>query len=195
MINIGIDIDGTLTVPDFWVKPMNKHFNHQYTPSSCEEYDWLKVFNIGREEFEHFYRNHGNEMHFNADIRPSVVATIQKWANTYKLYYLTARQTWLTETTSAWLNKYQLPGEVFVLGTHNKLPKALELNCAIFIEDNYEVACQLAAGGIHVVLLDCAYNRKPLPDASITRVSNWDEVAIEVEKLTLHLEGQGTDEA
>ena len=181
---IVFDIDGTLTVPDFWIKPMNEHFNCQYEPGTSDEYDWLKVYNIGREEFDNFYQNHGPEMHYNANIRPDVVNTIHQWSQTYNIYYLTARQKWLTASTTAWLQKHQLPGEVYMLGSHNKLPKAQELNCSIFIEDNHEVACQLAAGGINVILLDCTYNRKPLPKKGITRVCNWSEVAREVQNLT-----------
>lgn len=182
-IRIGIDIDGTLTEPDFWVEPLNKHFNQQLKYGDSDEYDWLQIYQLEPEEFMSFYKTHGPAMHLNAAIRPGAAATIKQWHCDHQIYYLTARQSWLTATTEQWLQIHELPGDCYVLGSHYKLQKAQDLQCELFIEDNYEVACQLAEGGIRVLLLDCSYNRKPLPSRLISRVYNWQDIAQEVKRI------------
>ncbi len=182
-ITIGIDIDGTLTVPDFWVKPLNQYFKKDYIYGQSDYYDWRQIYNLNNEEFMKYYQIHGPDLHLNADIRPYAAKIVQSWHNYYQICYLTARQKFLTNATEKWLKEHQLPGDFFVLGSHYKLSKAQELNCSIFIEDNYQVACQLAEGGIHVVLLDCVYNRKLLPEKLVTRVRDWQEVSFAVTNI------------
>ncbi len=170
---IGIDIDGTLTEPDFWVDIMNEYFHKELDYKTNQIYDWLEAYEIDEDEFSVFYRNEGPEMHYQAKIRDNAQEVISFFNNHHEICYLTARQKWLSEVTAKWLDKYQLPGEHFILGTHNKLPYAKELGCDLFIEDNYNVANELAEGGIKVLLLNCSYNIHKKIDRSIVRVNNW----------------------
>lgn len=181
-MNIGIDIDGTLTVPDFWIDTMNKYFSKNIKYSEIKAYDWLEIYDIGFDEFDKFYKTYGPKMHYEAQLREGVKEVINKWSKDYSLNYITARQKWLEDTTKRWLNKHNLPGKTFVLGSHNKLPVAKELGCKVFIEDNVNVATSLAKAGIKVLLIDCPYNKGPL-DKNIKRVYNWVEIKKEVSLL------------
>jgi uncharacterized protein len=181
---IGIDIDGTLTAPDFWVEELNKQFNKNYKYGESDIYDWRDIYEIDNDQFMKYYSVHGPQLHVQAKIRPDAAKVINNWQENYNLCYITARQHFLTQATAVWLKKHKLPGEFYVLGSHYKLNKAKELNCQIFIEDNYDVACRLADGGINVLLMDCVYNRKPLPQERVTRVFSWQEVAKQVAKIS-----------
>lgn len=182
MINIGIDIDGTLTVPDFWINTMNNYFNKTIKYSEIKDYDWLDIYEIGVDEFEKFYREYGPTMHYEADLRLGAKEVVTDWSKKFSINYITARQKWLEETTKRWLQKHKLPGSPYVIGSHNKLPLAKKLNCEIFIEDNLSVASQLAKEGIKVFLIDCPYNKGKLPK-NIKRVSNWREIKKEVDNF------------
>ncbi|MDF2597107.1 MAG: hypothetical protein K0R69_3448, partial [Clostridia bacterium] len=81
----------------------------------------------------------------------------------HNLYFVTARETDLEMLTHVYLRKNGLPYDgLFVLGSCYKVAKARELNCDLFIEDHYDNALQLSNKGFKVLLLDTAYNRKPL---------------------------------
>ncbi len=182
-MNIGIDIDGTLTVPDFWIETMNKYFNKDIKYNEVKAYDWLDIYDINFEEFDKFYKAYGPKMHFEAKLREGVNEVISNWSNHYSLNYITARQKWLEDTTKKWLDKHNLPGSIFVLGSHNKLPVAKDLNCQIFIEDNLKVATSLASEGINVFLIDCPYNKGSSLHENIKRVYTWTEIKKEVSFL------------
>lgn len=182
MMNIGIDIDGTLTEPDFWVAPMNSYFNKNVRYGEVSSYSWLEVYGLNNDEFEKFYRLHGPRMHGEAEIRAGAQAVVNSWSKNFNINYITARQEWLEPVTKEWLKKYELPGEYYVIGSHNKLPLAEELGCKIFIEDNLYVAKQLAAAGINVFLLDCPYNQGDVKD-NITRVTSWEQINKKVSKI------------
>jgi uncharacterized HAD superfamily protein len=78
--------------------------------------------------------------------------------------------------THVYLRKNGLPYDgLFVLGSCYKVAKARELNCDLFIEDHYDNALQLSNKGFKVLLLDTAYNRKPLNE-NIVRVNDWKEI-------------------
>ena len=99
------------------------------------------------------------------------------------LFFVTARNYSLTQITQDWLKKQQLSQiPLYSLGTDNKLHKANELKCDIFIEDHPNNALNLANGGIKVILIDCNYN-KGVEHQNITRVSYWKEIKDVIDKL------------
>jgi uncharacterized HAD superfamily protein len=85
--------------------------------------------------------------------------------------------------TIKWLKSRKFPEkEVYLLGSHYKVDKAKELGCDVFIEDRCENALDLFSAGFKVLLIDCYYNRMPLPKG-IIRVKNWDEIHGEIIKF------------
>ena len=72
---------------------------------------------------------------------------------------------------------------LFLLGSHYKVNKAKELDCDIFIEDNYRNAIELSEAGFYVLLLDTNYNREPLNN-NIKRVyKNIKNLFLEMEVI------------
>ena len=100
------------------------------------------------------------------------------------IYFVTARDKSLELLTNLYLKKHNLPSNnLFVLGTHNKVPAAKNLNCDIFIEDSYDNAIQLSNSGFKVLLIDTNYNRLPINN-NIIRVYNWNEILQIINKIS-----------
>ncbi|WP_026894425.1 5' nucleotidase, NT5C type [Clostridiisalibacter paucivorans] len=181
-LNICVDIDGTITAPYTWVEDANKYFKTKITEKDVTKYEIHEVLGVSRESYLEFYQRHGEKLHLEASPRIYAKYGLDTINIMHNLYYVTARQKNMENVTRKWFIKENLPkGELFLLGSHYKVEKAKELNCDIFIEDRYENAIQLATAGFEVLLMDCRYNRMPVIPG-ITRVFNWQEVIMEIDR-------------
>lgn len=187
-LNICIDIDGTITDPYYWISYANEYFNLSITKDQVTEYEIHKVLNIEENAYLKFYEELKVEIHSKQPLRndvKEVLDILQKYNN---LYFVTAREKSLELLTFSYLLNKEIPfDEVFLLGTHNKVPKAKELDCDIFIEDNYDNALQLSKNGFKVILIDTNYNRYPL-NSNITRVDNWNEILQIINEISIEKE-------
>ncbi len=175
-LNICIDIDGTITEPYYWLPIANEYFDKNIKPHEVNQYEIYEVLNIPREDYLSFYKLYGEQLHSKAEVREDARQILSKLNQLHNVFYITAREAKLEKTTTEWFDRNNLPkGELYLLGSHYKVDKAKELNCNIFIEDRYENAIQVAGSGLHVLLIDCYYNRKPLIPG-ITRVFNWKDI-------------------
>lgn len=187
-LSICIDIDGTITDPYYWLSYINKYFSKNITEEQVTEYYIDKVMGIARIEYERFYEKYKFQMHINPKIREDVEDVLDRLSLLHNIYFVTAREKELTMLTHLYLRKKELPYDgVFVLGNHYKVDKAKELNCSIFIEDNYDNAVQLSNAGFKVLLIDTNYNRKTLNN-NIIRVYSWKEIFSMINKMFLHSE-------
>ena len=175
-LNICIDIDGTISDPYYWLSYANKYFNSNISESQVTSYDIAKVLNINRSEYLEFYEKFKTKIHSNQELRNDVKVTLDKLYESNNIYFVTARDKSLELLTRVYLKKHELQfNEVFVLGTSDKVPTAMDLNCDIFIEDSYDNAVQLSNSGFKVILIDTNYNKLPLND-NIIRAYNWNEI-------------------
>lgn len=180
--NICVDIDGTITEPFYWIEKANEFFGKSIKPEEVNTYHIHELYNVSREASMMCYAAHGKEMHLNAKIRKNAGIYLKKLAAFHHVFYITARMQQMDEITHQWFEKYDIPStEIFFLGSHDKLNKARELECDIFIEDRYENAIQLSEAGIQVLLIDCKYNRNKL-NSHIKRVQSWQQIYEEIEK-------------
>ena len=182
-MNICVDIDGTITTEDAWVKSAIKYFKKFISKEDITEYEIYKVLGVKEEEYNKFYELCVEKMHEKAPIRKQAKRILKNLNREHKLFYVTARQEKMRKATEKWINKNKLPKvSLYMTGSHYKVEKAEELDCDIFIEDRYENAVQLALAGYQVLLVDCLYNQKPiLPN--ITRVKSWDEIEIVINRF------------
>lgn len=184
-LNICIDIDGTITDPYYWLKPCNEYFNTNITEAQVTEYYIHKVLGIEEAKYEEFYEKNKVEIHTNQKLRPDAKLVISELSLYHNIYFVTARDKSLTMLTHSYLTKSGIPYDnLFVLGSHYKVEKARELNCSVFIEDNYDNAIQLSNAGFKVLLIDTTYNRKPI-NSNIIRVYNWNQIYKILEKTSL----------
>lgn len=180
ILNICVDIDGTITEPYYWIEKANMHFNTNLEPKDVKQYDIHKILGVPRKAYLDFYDKYGEQLHLNAKIREGAADILHKLNESNNIYYITAREKRMHQVTNKWFEYNDLPDEeLFLLGSHYKVEKAKEVNCDVFIEDRYENAIQLALSGFYVLLIDCEYNRQPLIDG-ITRVFDWDDIYKEI---------------
>jgi hypothetical protein len=176
MMNICIDIDGTVTDATYWLKHANAHFNRALTPADVTEYNIDKVLGIDQAAYDAFYAQYGEAMHRESDIRPEASAVINRLYENHRIHFVTARSESMRPVSLEWLKRHRIPLDtISLLGSHDKVRQARELNCDLFIEDRYENAIQLSLAGFKVLLVDCPYNRGALP-RSVQRISSWSEV-------------------
>jgi uncharacterized HAD superfamily protein len=184
-LNICIDIDGTITEPYYWLDRCNKYFKTNITEDQITEYYIHKVLGIARKEYEDFYENHKFEIHSNQPLRDEVQKIITLLSLESNIYFVTARDSSLRMLTYSYLKHNEIPyDDLFILGSHYKVDTAIQLNCNIFIEDNYDNAIQLSNAGFKVLLIDTNYNRKPLTE-DITRVYSWQQIYSTIKKMLL----------
>lgn len=187
-LNICIDIDGTITDPYYWLDFTNKHFNKNITEEQVTEYYIHQVMGIDQEDYDKFYDQYKFIIHSDQKLREHVKSVLKILSSSHNLYFITARELELEMLTHVYLRKNGIPYDgLFVLGSHYKVSKAKELNCSIFIEDNYDNALHLSNEGFKVLLIDTYYNRKPLND-NIKRVYTWKEIFLIINELSLRTE-------
>lgn len=179
-LNICIDIDGTITEPYYWIEDANKYFNKNIKPEDVIKYEIHEILEVTSEEYLLFYKIYKEKIHLGAAIRENSEKVLWNLSNMHNIYYVTAREKELKNTTEKWFKVNNLPNaELFLLGSHHKVNKAVELKCDIFIEDRYENALELAGSGFNVLLIDTEYNRKPLIQG-IKRVYDWKDIENEI---------------
>ncbi|SEF87837.1 hypothetical protein SAMN05660865_01240 [Caloramator fervidus] len=175
-LNICVDIDGTITEPFYWLELANYYFKKNIKEEDIKEYEIHKVLGITEEEYNKFYEVYDEVIHFTAKPRKGAVDVLNKLSKNHNIYYVSARHPKLMDITKAWLDINNMPkGNIYLLGSHDKVQKAKDLNCDVFIEDRYENAVDLAKNGFKVLLIDCSYNKKPLIKG-IERVYNWEQI-------------------
>jgi hypothetical protein len=181
-INLCIDIDSTVTMPDYWVPYANDYFgtNYHYHDDTVESYFIENKFT--NEKFDGFYHLFAKDMHRTAKIRPYAAEAINNLREFCNIYYVTAREKNIEPITIQWLKDHDVYSDVYHLGSFYKNQKAKELNCHVFIEDNLETAKNLVEDSIKVLLIDTGFNRYENPD-QIVRVFNWQEAH---EKISYH---------
>jgi len=187
-LNICIDIDGTITDPYYWLSYANNYFNSNISENQVTSYDISKVLNIKQNDYLEFYEKFKFEIHTNQKLRPDVKDILDELYKFNNLYFVTAREKSLELVTFLYLLNHEIPfDEIYILGTHNKVPKAKDLICDIFIEDSYDNAIELSNSGFKVILIDTNYNRLPL-NHNIIRAHNWMEISQIITEISIEKE-------
>lgn len=174
--NIGIDIDGTLTYSGYFLPYLNEYFGKDVGYEDLRKYDFTEIYEVTDEEVTTFFRGEGRNLIFKVDILEGARETVQELAKKHNVWIITARRPETYEKTKLWLIENGLGDiELITLGTPNKLEKARELGCEIFIEDHPEASIEIAEAGIKLYLVDAPYNKESNHE-NIVRVRNWEEI-------------------
>lgn len=177
-INIGIDIDGTVTDPYGFIPFLNEIFRKNITKEQYTTLDWEQLYGTVEGDFYINFDNNYSYTYEAAEPAEFAVEVIKKLENSedINVYFVTARRECLKEITEKWFDKYGInANNIYLLGPVKKSGKALELGCDIFIEDDPNNAMDIAKNGIDVLLIDTNYNKDVECD-NITRVRNWKEI-------------------
>jgi uncharacterized protein len=175
-LSLCFDIDGTLTDPYYWLPRANKFFGRNIRPEDVTRYKNHEALGVEEKEYDEFYSVYGPILHNEAEIRSGVHEVINELYKTHYIHFVTAREEKMEFVSIDWLNKHQIPLDtISLLGSHDKVQMARDLEADFFIEDSYDNALQLAGAGFDVLLIDCSYNQGPVP-SNITRVYDWHQI-------------------
>ena len=183
-LSICVDIDGTITDEYYWLKRATEYFNLAVKPEDVLVYDIKAVLGISVEQYNEFYAQVGTELHRDAEIRSGVKPVIDCLYDDHQIHFVSARSRAMLDVSIEWLKRHRIPMDsISLLASHDKVSRAIDLYCDIFIEDRYETAIQLAQAGIDVLLINTAYNQGILP-GNVTRVSNWYQIKLIIDEIS-----------
>lgn len=175
-LSLCVDIDGTLTEPHYWLQRANRHFGTSLLPEAITCYEVHQALGVEATAYERFYREHGELLHAEATIRAGAQQVLSELYTKHAVHIVTAREERMRDVSLAWLQQHGIPlDSISLLGHPNKVQRAAELRSDFFLEDSLDNAIQLAGAGFEVLLVDCSYNRAPLPPL-VTRVHDWFEI-------------------
>lgn len=174
--NIGIDIDGTMTYSGYFLPYLNEYFGKNIGYEDLRQYDFRDIYGVTEDDLREFFTNKGKNLIFNVDMLEGAKDTVIELSQKHNVWIITARRPESHKQTKRWLYDNGLGDiELITLGTPNKLEKATELGCEIFIEDHPNASVDIATAGIKLYLVDAPYNKESNHE-NITRVHNWEEI-------------------
>lgn len=179
-LNIGIDIDGTLTHPGYFIPHLNRYFNVNVDFESFNVYDFREFYNATEEELTDFFIGEGKGILFTVELLEDAKRTVLELAEHHNVHIVTARKPNIHDKTREWLDRVGLGKiELHSLGTPNKRAFAQELGCHYFFEDHPTASKEIAEAGISVLLMDAPYNRLT-SHQNMVRVHNWQDIRREL---------------
>lgn len=185
-LNIGIDIDGTITHPYVWLKYFNKVFKKNVTINDFTTLCIKTLYGVVYDLHEITDVSFNNGLWERVKLRKEDIARkLNKLRKTHYCCFVTARSDtpYLRRITENFLKQHKLEKlDLFMLSSHDKLAKAKELGLDLFIEDDPRNAKILADGGIPVLLLNTSYNRN-FKHKLVRRVENWKEIMYVISEI------------
>lgn len=152
-LNICIDIDGTITDPYHYLPYLNEMYKKNITKEECSTILWEELYSVNFDEMIKEFNEKYSHSYDEAVVIKEAKEIINELKKNHNLYFVTARNNGLEGITKNWLNKNEIHDiEVYLLGCDDKIGKARELECHIFIEDNPFNAINLASEGLKVLL-------------------------------------------
>lgn len=185
-MRIGIDIDGTITTPFYWLDFYNQYFKRSINAEDITSAEHHIAFQLDRTTFDSFRSQYLFTIHELAKPRPLVKYHMNSlYFEGHQLIIVTARETALEATSQNWLEKHDLLyHDMYHLGSVKKLQLALKLNLDLFLEDRLETALALVKWHIPVILFNTPYNQG-MHHPMIFRVDSWKEAYQRVQRLNL----------
>lgn len=185
-MNIGIDIDGVLTDElKFIVDYGTKYFENNNIKYKLHDdiYDSEKTFEVTKEQWKEFWREHIFDYSKNVPIRPLAAEVINKLKNeNNRIVIITARYYTTYENENKelmqnivkdWLNKNNVLYDDIIF-TENKVDTCKQLKIDVMIEDKPENILAISRE-IPVICYDHPYNES-LSSNNIIRCYNWNGI-------------------
>ena len=196
-MKIGIDIDDTTFLT---VKSMLKYadlFEEEISgvPTNRDSFGLIKnryylqaLYGWSDETKFEFFRKYYKNVLEECTMLPNADVVIQKLkeeGNT--IHFITARLMNIEgcdteKITKESLKKFNIPYDYLNLHVSDKLKFFKENNIDLCIEDSYETCRQLTDNGINAILMTTKMNEQ-IDAGEITRVTNWNEIYEEIQKI------------
>lgn len=188
-MNIGIDIDDTITQTFEYSYPLSKEYTKKYCNrdsqniedlASVNHYYLKKLNNWNAEEELDFWDKNYKKIIQNVKIKDGAKRVIDKLRkNGAKIYLITARMKANNfdayEETRKWLKQNEVEYDELIIDAVNKNQIAKNKNIDIFIDDSFENCISVANEGIKTFIIETEIN-KGLENENINRVYSWNEI-------------------
>lgn len=196
-MNIGIDIDGVLTDEHNYIIDKGAKFLNdrgiKYTLHR-DIYDSEKVFEVTKEQWKEFWKQHIFDYSKNILIRPFASEVIKKLKNeNNKIIIITARyyttykneyQEQMQNIVKQWLEKNNVLYDEIIF-SEDKVNVCRKLNINLMIEDKTENILSISSE-IPVICYNHPYNEE-LHKKNIIRCYSWQEI---YEKISILNKGE-----
>lgn len=144
-MNIGLDIDGTITTLCTTIEVMNREFNKDYTLDDYTQYNLGEVYGLTNEEMIEFWMRYGTEIYERALPIWNLDEFVNKWS-TYQakkkkrndIILVTARPESSRDITESWLKRNKVPYDLLRMGHHNKVQAVGEYFLDVMVDDKGE---------------------------------------------------------
>jgi len=186
MKRIGVDIDDVMTTTSaVYLDRVEKMLNRKFNREDLTEYLFEDSLDLSLAEVERVWQVLlQDDIWENMPTLEGMQPTVERLQKKYPLFIVTSRPILLKEKTEKWLANMKINYDKLIFtDMTTKLKYITEENISLthFIEDRWDFAWELAAGGIEVLLFDQPWNRKQAVCPGMRRVQNWQEI----EKLLL----------
>lgn len=192
-MNIGIDIDNTITNTRETIMKTAECFNREQNISS--QFD-LSYYNLDKSlgwdntTTQLFLKKHLTEIYRQVQPKPHSLEIIRELHENHRIILITSRNQNNDEIeaiTQSWLQSHEVPYDKLVMNRsenmhyHSKLADCLENSVELMIEDHHDLARELS-DYFPVILFDYPYNVQLKRD-NIFRVQSWLEVRDMINQL------------
>ena len=178
-MNIGIDLDGTIT--DFhrylvrYGKIFLKNNNIKYKIKDSKAFHEEDIFDINNDELELLKKYIRTELRMKVKPRKNASYFLKKLHDmNYKIYIITSRkesdQIDCLNNTKKWLKDNDIYYDYLIIGNSNKLEECINNKIDIFIDDKIKHCKAVFDKGIKSYIFNNVYNK----DTNIDRVNNFD---------------------
>ena len=191
-MNIGIDIDYTLTEP-ISIKDLAKSYikdkNLPYKLVNENAFSIIGMYDWGEEDCRKFYLDNTEDIILKAPVKinaSTVVSKLKEQGN--KIYIITARsKAWCGHPykySEEWLQKNKIPFDELLIEHYDKTDACLKTNVKCFIDDSVFVLNNLKKISLDTIMMQSEFN---VNDYSYQgrRAKDWLEVESHLKELNI----------
>ncbi len=186
-MNIGIDLDGTITDFHRYLIIKGKKFLEskgiKYGIKKQSAMETEDIFELKDDDLVSLKEYIRTELRMKVKPRKNVIMVLKKLHDmNYKIYIITSRkerdQIDCYNNTKKWLDDNNIYYDKLVLGNSNKVEECLNNNIDIFIDDKIKHCKAALDNGIMALIFDNVYNKK----SDIERINSFDMLLDKVKK-------------
>ncbi|MGM9968677.1 hypothetical protein [Rummeliibacillus sp. TYF005] len=181
--SFGIDIDGTVTTPDFLLPYINEAYQTNITLDDVKTYDLTEALAVDKADFFKWFKSEELNMYKNPPIQLNAKRILTNWYPNVSLNYITAREENSRAVTDHWFKANHLPYDTIdIVGATDKVIAGRRHGVQLFMEDKHDNAVRIHEElDIPVLLFDAPYNREAIPNG-VVRIKSWLEAENWVKK-------------
>ena len=164
-MNIGFDVDETLTNSEAYIKKLCLEYieknNLPFKMTRPSAQSASDMFDWDFDTFSVFWNEYGYKYEESVPTREETAQTIKELKKQgYKIFIVTSRFTdGAFERTKIWLQKNDIPFDNLVVNIKNKTEYCLQNDIKIFVDDSLKVCEDLKKAGVRALFIDGYTNR------------------------------------